>query len=260
MEFTITQLVVVALALTGGSILQSTIGFASGLVAIPAMLMANFSLPEAVMICLIAAILQNLVGCTSLRGLIAFPPAIRPIAIRLATLPVGALLLLWTQNTVDSATVRQVVGVILGVVLLTQWTWRVEPKKHLHAGWEFVAFGTSGILAGFCGMGGSPMVLWVMAHRWSAARSRAFLFLLFLSTMIPQVVILIALFGADVVPALILGLLLTPVVLFATLAGLRIADELSKTILRRMTYCVLCVMTVTAIVVPWIESAAQAAP
>jgi hypothetical protein len=261
LDFTTIQLVTAAFALVGGSVLQSTIGFASGLFAIPVMLMAGFVLPEAMIICLIAATLQNLIGCATLRGLIDLRTAARPIAIRLCMLPVGASVLYWTQQAVQQqATVRQMVGTILIVVMLVQWLWRVEPQKRLHSGWEFLAFGTSGMMLGFCGMGGPPMVLWVMAHRWSPARSRAFLFLLFFSCMIPQVLILLLMFGQLVVPALLLGLLFMPIVLLATLLGLRISEDISKTLLRRLTYGVLCILAVSTIVWPWIETAAQAAP
>jgi hypothetical protein len=46
-----------------------------------------------------------------------------------------------------------------------------------------IAFAAAALgLAGICGMGGPPLVLWAMAHDWPADKVRAFLFACFAAT------------------------------------------------------------------------------
>jgi uncharacterized membrane protein YfcA len=217
------------------------------------------------MVAVVAATLQNLAGYVTLRREIDFRIALRPIAIRLVTLPVGVFILLLCEHKVESSTVRQIVGGIVLSVLVFQWAFRVQPREKLHAGWEFLAFGSSGVLLGFCGMGGPQMVLWVHAHQWSAPKSRAFLFLVFLACMLPQAALLLVLFPThEIVPALVLGLLMTPLVLLGTMIGLHVGEHLSKPLLRRASYVVIGIIGVTSIVspivMPMLHTAAQAAP
>ncbi len=264
MDFAVYQYIVVGVILVAASVLQCTIGFASGIFSIPVMLMIGLKLPQAVMVAVLAATLQNLTGYVTLRHEINYRVAIRPIAIRLIALPAGAFMLLHCEHRVEPSTVKQIVGGIVLSVLFLQWAFRVQPREKLHTGWEFLAFGSSGVLLGFCGMGGPPMVLWVHAHLWSAVKSRAFLFLVFMACMLPQAGLLLFLFPAqEVVPALVLGLLMTPLVLLGTMIGLHIGEHLSKTLLRRASYVVIGIIGVTSIVspivMPMLHTAARAA-
>lgn len=260
MDFTLYQFIIVGIVLAAASVLQCTIAFASGLFSIPVMLIVGFSLPQAVMVAIVAATFQNLFGYLSLRHEIDYKIVVRPMLLRLLSMPVGVLILKLCENHVESSTVRQIVGAIVLSALAIQWGCRVQPREKLHTGWEFLAFGSSGLLLGFCGMGGPQMVLWVMAHQWSAARSRAFLFLQFLACIIPQAALLLVMFpNGEIVSALFFGLLMTPPVMLGTLIGLRIGEDISKPMLRRVSYVVIGIIGVTSIVTPMLESAATAA-
>ena len=52
-------------------------------------------------------------------------------------------------------------------------------------GQNTLTFTGSGVLAGLCGMGGPPLVLWAMAHDWPTQRIRGFLFAPGASAIIP---------------------------------------------------------------------------
>jgi len=77
-----------------------------------------------------------------------------------------------------------VIGGILCLLVAIQYLWRQHPVKAMHWGWGGLAFIGSGLLAGLCGMGGPPLVIWSMAHDWPAEKTRGFLFAVF-ATSIP---------------------------------------------------------------------------
>lgn len=55
--------------------------------------------------------------------------------------------------------IKMVIGVILSLVVTIQLFWRPVPVKKMHYGWGLLAFITSGLIGGTCGMGGPPLVL-----------------------------------------------------------------------------------------------------
>ena len=128
---------------------------------------------------------------------------------------------------------RAVLGLGLLVALLVQ---QVHPEKadDLPPGRTatFWAAFSSGFLAGVVGMGGPPLVLWVMRQKWTSSRQRCFLWLSFLLVMPLQIVLMSYKFGRDWLLALGTGALVIPLTLaVAPLAG-RWADKWSKQRLR----------------------------
>ncbi len=245
------QLLPAIFILALASFVQGTIGFASGLIAIPLLVLLGLPLPEAITVNLVASAGQNCFAAWRLRREIPYEKAWRPIALRTVALPLGVLLL-WLTGALPQEYVKQIVGLLLLAVLIVQWTARVEPREELHAGWDWIAFGMGGIMLGFCGMGGPPIVLWVLAHRWTALRSRAFLFFIFATGMLPHYLLLLFTFGGSVFPATLLGLVSMPVVLAATSGGLYVGGRLPQARLKLATYLALTLIAVSAIVSPWL--------
>jgi uncharacterized membrane protein YfcA len=259
MELTVFQYVAAAAIMFASSVLQGMVGFASGLFGIPLLLMTGFSLPQSVTIILLAAVVQTVAGSYQLRREIDFRRVLRPALIRLAALPLGVSAL-WVFSSLDRQSIKPVIGVLLLVILIVQWIWPMRPAAEPKPAWEWIAFSLSGFLLGFCGMGGPPMALWVMAHDWSAARSRAFLFFVLMTGMIPQSLLLLYLFGDEVVQAAFLGLLGIPLVMAGTTLGLVLGARLPKARWRRVTYVVLTVIALSAIVSPFWQSRSEPAP
>lgn len=254
MDLTISQYLTIGTVLLLGSMLQGIVGFASGLFSIPLLLLLNvegLELRHAIAINLVASAVQSLLGAWKLNDAIAWRTTVRPIAIRFVALPAGAMLL-WLAGDWDRTLVKQTIGVILLAVVAAQALWRVEPREKLHAAWEWFAFSLSGLMAGFCGMGGPPMVLWVLAHRWDAARSRAFLFYLFIGGIVPQATVMLWLFGWPLLQTFGVGLLLTPFSATGALCGLAIGNRLPVARLRMLTFVVLVMIAVSSIVSPWL--------
>lgn len=248
-QFTAAQYAEVGLIVFFGSIVQGTVGFAAGLFGIPLLLLAGLELPQAIMIVLIAGFGQNMLGSYKLWHAVEPRIALRPIVIRFAALPlgVGALYLL---HGVGEQRIKQLVGLVLLAIVVLQLTLRVRPRARLHPAWEWVAFGASGFIAGMCAMGGPMIVLWVMAHDWPAERSRGFLFFVFAVTLVPQAVILWLVFGNQLVGAIELGLMGIVVMVAGTTLGLRIGHTLPRARLRRLTYILLVLVALSAILAP----------
>ncbi|MCA9246278.1 MAG: sulfite exporter TauE/SafE family protein [Planctomycetales bacterium] len=247
--FSFPELASFGLILLAAAALQSSIGFAAGLIAIPLMNLAGATLPQAIVMSLVGSLVQTLAGAYRLRRLISIRRYWRPIAIRTLTLPLGVYVL-WRVSSLDPAFIRQLIGAVILLFVSVQGICRVRPSDRIHPAWEWLAFGCSGFTLGLVGMGGPPIVLWVMAHRWSSRRARAFLFSVYLAGMIPQALLLFWAFGADALHAGAAGLVLSPMILCGAWVGLAIGDRISRTLLRRIAYVVLVLIGLGALLGP----------
>jgi len=252
------QYFAVAGVLLLASTIQATVGFAAGLFGIPLLLLAGFELHEAVVITMVTSSIQSVCGYVRLRRDIDPRVTIGPILIRTLTLPVGAYLLQLSGKMAQQQ-VQQLVGALIVVVLAVFTRWHVQPRPRLHPLWKWLAFSSSGLMAGFCGMGGPPMVLWVMAHDWTAEKSRAFLFVIFVTTILPQGTLYWILFGQQMVPPMLLGLGGVAATYAGSTIGLSLGARLPKPALKRVSHALLLLIAVTALLsplLPWNRPAA----
>jgi uncharacterized protein len=244
------QIAEIALILLAASTIQGLVGFASGMIAIPLLLIVGTTLPEAVAISAVAAFAQNLLGLYALRREVPFRESVRPILVRFLALPVGILVLKLSGN-LDQTQVRQIVGfIILATLPLIVWT----PDRTGHrwpAVWDWTAFLASGFLVGFCGIGGPPIVMWAMSQGWPPAKTRGFLFLVFFSSMFLQLALLGFAYGAAIGPAMLAGVLGAPVVLAGTYLGLRIGHYFSQRWLRTVSFSILLVVAIVEVLAPF---------
>jgi len=236
--------IVSALILFGASLIQAMIGFAFNLIAVPLLIWSGFSLAESVAMTAIPILVQLSLNSWKLRRHIVWEDLPLPIVIRFVTLPAG-IALLYTINTLDTGTIKQVVGVILLGIILMQLFVRFKPREHFHLIWDLLAFGISGVMLGMTGMGGPPVVVWLMAHDWEPGRIRAFVSFLFLVAAPVQIVLLYWKLGDQVAHAFILGSMMLPVVIAATLIGIRIGNTFDR---KRLKNAVIFFLFLTAIV------------
>jgi uncharacterized membrane protein YfcA len=251
MPFTLTQYLLVAAILFASSIVQGSVGFASGLFGTPLLMLTGVALPDAVAISMVASAIQNITAAWQLRREIDYRLALRPTLIRFATLPLGvwALYLVGRESTEIAG---QVVGAVVLAIVAVQWSLRVQPRSNIHPAWEWAAFSSGGFLLGLCGMGGPAMVLWVMAHDWPMTRAKAFLYYIF-STGIPlQALFLWLAFGNEILQAMLLGLAALPFVLLGLYAGLYLGRLFPDVALRRISLAVLILIAVSAIAGPYL--------
>ena len=233
--------------------LQSTVGFGGGLVAIPILLLAGFSLPQAVAISLVAGFVHTAYNCYRYREHIPWRFVWPMFLYRAPVLPLG-LYLMTLITEAGQSLAKQVVGAAVGVAVLIQLFARVQPRDHLHPALLPLAASTSGLSAATIGMGGPPLVLWIMAHDWPANRSRACLWTLFITWIPLQLAAMIAMetfmHTTPVAALAAWTLAFIPVILLATLFGNAIGKRLNRNRLRFFAYALLLVIAAVAITSP----------
>jgi uncharacterized membrane protein YfcA len=251
LQFIITAAVVLVL----GSALQSAAGFGFGMFAIPLLIMCGAESYEAIAILSICGTVQTIIGVYTLRRHVHWRQVAGMILLAGAMLPLGVWTLHGIVQCCPVTTIRQIFGAIVLCAVLAQWWWRMRPRDHLHWGWGAAATVLCGYMSGLAGMGGPPVVMWVMAHRWSNQRSRATLWTLFTGLTPFQFFFLTRQFGDEVLIAYRDGALLSPVMLLGILPGLWIGHRIPKPLLRQMSYAILLLISLYAILQPPLSAA-----
>ena len=248
----IEQLLIAAVILFFSSLTQAMIGFAFNLLAIPLLIWAGFSLAQAVVLTSIPMFTQLLTNTWKLRESIVWQDVKRPILIRYITLPIG-IWLLYYLNNLDTVYIKQLVGVILLLILASQLFVKFEVKEKLDKLWDYITFGLSGIMLGMLGMGGPPIVLWLLAHNWSAKRTRAFITTVFLFAAPIQIAMLYYKFGDKIPEMFIYAIYAIPIVVLAALLGVKIGNQLNKEKLRVIIVFFLFLLAIVSIFSPYIK-------
>jgi len=245
------QYVWMGVALLLGATLQGAIGFAFGMLAIPIMVWAGVPVEMAVVVLLVMGVVQTSGNLWRLRAHIEFRATVPLAVFRILSLPLG----LWVLSLLADAgkdTAKQAVGVMIGLALLIQWLGKVKPREPLHPVWTPIAGVFSGTMSGAVGMGGPPLVMWVMAHNWEPRRARVFLWVCFLQLMPVQIALMLVFFFEQTAAAIPTALAFTPVVLVGAMVGGHLGGKLSKQRLRAAAMAVLALIAVTSIVEPWL--------
>ena len=241
------NVVVAAGVLCLASTVQSAIGFGYALVATPLLIWTGIPLPNTITLVAVCSFIQSVIGARHLRASVPWSLVLIAITVRVGTLIIG-LLILRQIVELDTHTIRFVVGIVLSLLVIIQLVGKVRPAETVHWLWGALAFSTSGLLAGICGMGGPPLVLWAMHHDWSAKKIRGFLFAVFAASIPIQVVLLYFTFGMDILRFTITALLLAPAVLLGTVIGLPLGNRLPRPVLSGIVYATLLIIGLSSII------------
>jgi uncharacterized membrane protein YfcA len=242
-----------ALILFFGIFVQSSAGFAAGLIIMPSLIWCDYSIPEAQASLLVATVPQNIFGVWSLRRSISAQRVALPGLTRILFFPIGCLLLVQLQAfPVDR--IRQVVGGTVLLATLAIILFKPKPQASLHWGWSWLVFPVSGLLQGLVGMGGPAMVFWVQAHDWDSRQMRGFLFAMYLISLFPALVLLYYFFGQKIVQPVLVSMAVVPLLLLATYLGLKFGDWLGRERLRRITLALLLVIGFVGVASPFFSS------
>lgn len=251
MPYSAHQLLVIGLIMTFGSLMQGALGFASGLIGVPLMILSGFSQLEATVINFISTAPQNVFGAVRLSEHVDWRDVVWPTVFRALAMPVGFIALDHTRG-LDQSVVKQIIGAFVLASVLTVMLMRGQPRDHAPRSWTAIAFLSSGFLMGFGAIGGAPMVVYVNNLTWSAARSRAFMFLTS-ATLVPVMAsYMIWKYHAIAAAPATAALLIMPPVLVALGIGLRIGHRFDKRLFRRVTYGLLIGVALFAILSPLI--------
>lgn len=245
------QLITIALIMTFGSVVQGAVGFASGLIGVPLLVLSGFSIPEAATINLCSTSVQNISGAWKLRLHLEPSELAIPVIIRWLGIPCGTYVAYLADQQLTPAQVKQLVGLFLLVVVLLLVLFRVQPREKLGLGWQALAFSTSGFLMGFASLGGAPVVVYVNSLSWTASKSRAFLFFCSASSL-PIVFAAFAWkYGEKIIVPLLSTLLVMPLILAGLWIGFVLGHRLSKPLFRRITFGLILVIAVGSILTPY---------
>ena len=240
-------LILAGIIMFGGSLVQGAIGFALGMIAVPLLVEAGFSLSQAVALTTLSIGIQVMFGAWQLRAHIPWPDVKLAAITRYLTVAIGILLLLRVE-AMDAVAVKRLVGigVLFGVIV------RLTAGKLLRREWpvaaSIAAFSLSGILQGLVAMGGPPLVLWMTTRDFQAREARAFTMTLFLLNAPLQVALLLLLSQTMSLEVILMALALSPLIYVGTTIGVRLGNRFSKERLNAVALAVLALIALKAIV------------
>lgn len=242
----------IAFGLTGlvlGAFVQGAVGFAYGMIVIPVLLWAGLSLPQSVALVSTTVIVQTAAGVWRFRQHVVARDLVGVAVGRYAGLPIG-LLVMAALDGVNRGAMKQAVGALLLTIVTLIVVFKPAPRERVAARWSLPVGLSSGALSGAIGMGGPPVVLWMIAHDWSTQRGRAFLWSLFLMLLPVQLGLMVWGFGRPVLWAMVAGLAMTPLVLLSSYVGGTVGSRWSRPVARRVVLGLLVVLAVTSLVAP----------
>jgi len=242
-------LVAISALLVVGNTLTAAVGFGSGLLVMPGLLLLGLPAERAIPLLGVCSWFQMLVSLAVARPRLPWRRMAGLTLLAVAFIPVGVWLL-GLLSAFEPMVVRRVIG---GLVLasLAAYAWlRPTPRARVHAAWTALVFPLAGVLSGLAGLPGPPLVLWTMAHSWDSDRTRATLWTVFLGTGPASLIVLGLRFGPPVWEAAGLGLAFAPVGLLGVPPGTWLGRRLPKPVLRRVAF-VLLVLVAVAALQPW---------
>lgn len=168
--------------------LQSLVGFGLGMVSIPLLMCHGLTLSHSVFLGLAVSLFSSLVAWRRMGDALPWRSSAVASGYRVVGLAPGLLLAQLTA-TFSPAALKAVIGLVVGIGVVAQTVKLLGKGKSLPEGTPPsaklapYAFLASGILTGWLGMGGPPLVLWQLTGRSSARETRGFLFGVYVFTL-----------------------------------------------------------------------------
>lgn len=247
----IIELIKIGSILLCASIIQSSAGFGFGLFALPLFLLMGFPLPETVIIQVIGSGMQKITAVSQLWKSVDWKGQARYMAIGLLSLPLGVYSL-YRVSLLSQPFIKQIVGTIVLLMLMLQWRGVIKSKENVAPAWGYTAGFFSGFLNGLANIGGPPLVLWILAHKWSNEKMRVTPIAFSLVFVPFQVFFMAIAFGSRLWDPLLKTILLAPCVLLGTWLGLKIGGMISREHLRIYMSLLLLFIAISAIVRPFL--------
>ena len=192
------QIALILIILSIATTIQCVVGFGLALFAVPLLILANIPLLQAVFLVLCVSFVTALLGVSRLRANFDLRlSGLASIYRAIGMIPGFGLAVLLSQSS--PAHVKASIGFAIGLGVLAQAkklsvysqpsqrsAEPVEPSRRA-APWAFLS---SGLLMGWLGMGGPPLVFWLLTGRQDPKKSRVFLYGVYLLTIPFQIVLM----------------------------------------------------------------------
>lgn len=234
---------------------QSAVGFGAGMIIVPVLIWVGLPIEHALALMSGAVFAQLSVKLWTYRREVPWQEVLWPMgAARLLGYAPG-FALLWLLANQDTSVVKQSVGAMVLLALGLQLGLRVKPRKRLAQGWAWLAGTSGGMTAGAVGMGGPPLVLWVVAHDWPNKKARLYLWASFWILMPLQLTVLVILFEPiEQLKLICVGLATLPVALVGMSCGLWVGHRIPKRELRGAMIVLLLILGLTSLLGPMLEA------
>ncbi|MCP5105759.1 MAG: sulfite exporter TauE/SafE family protein [bacterium] len=210
-----------------GGIIQSSSGFGFGLFAIPILLFFGFDLESTVTMVVVGSAIQKVTALNYLKEHLDWRGMVPFVLVGLAALPLG-IYAMFKVSGMDQSVVKQVIGGLVLVLLVLRWKGSIVSRDVVPKVWGYIAGFFSGLLNGFANIGGPPLVLWILAHRWSNHKMRGTIIAFSLIYVPFQLALMVVAFGPVILSPMLKAVLLSPSVLFGTWVGLKVGEKISK--------------------------------
>ena len=261
------HVVLIMMVLFGASVIQSAVGFAFGLFAIPILVWLGADLQWSIAICVACMVPQTSYGLWRYRQHIKWREVLIYSAIRLPAVLLGFVVLVRVV-TMDKQYIKAVLGAVLLLSVIARegsrrWKRQTGPRtrsdrraKPLHRGWMWLSAGLAGFIGGSVGMGGPPMVLWLQAQPWTSKQVRVFIWMAVLILLPAYFIIMPSkwMFGPTIYRPMLIGLLAAPVVVAGSMAGMIVGRRLPKRRLDHAMTLILALIAISSLVSPFIAS------
>lgn len=256
----------VSIILSAATAIQSIVGFGLALFAVPLLILAGVPLLPAVFLVLSVSFVSACLGVRRLRADFSLKASgVASVYRAIGVLP-GYWLAVYFSKT-SPANLKAAIGFAIGLGVVAQVRKMrkregdentppdgTEPSKRAAP----VAFLGSGVLMGWLGMGGPPLIFWLLTGRQNPKKSRVFLYGVYLLT-IPFQLALMALHVPETATVAMPFLLAAiPCCLLVTAVALRVGDKLDVDRLQWFSLVLLTLLALKAFL-DWFHHAVSTA-
>ena len=245
--YPVEQIVLIGVIVSFGALVQSSVGFGFAIFSMPLLLCVGLTLQQAIFVSLVCQIAQELTGLCGVKDKTLAKNVWVVMVSGVMFLIIGIMLLKKIEQ-LDVICLRRIVSVAILFSIIVEVFCRPHRRKGLGAFWGILAGSSAGIMTGTIGITGPPVVLWVMAQDLSNQQMRSSVWMIFLSIMVPMLVLFGFFYREDFATSLLTSILLIPLVLSFSALGMFVGNKIKKKTLRLTAYILLMIVALSSFI------------
>lgn len=241
----------IALTVAVSAIIQGSVGFGFALFTMPVLLILGLPPKVAVFTSGTCSFILTSYVAWKVRRHVAWRELAPYFIAGWLGVPFG-LFLLHRVALLHPDTIKQIFGGLVLLAVIVQQLAKIQPQARVGWGWGAGALFGSGMMSGLSGVGGPPVVLWVMAHDWSGQRLRGTMQTIFPAIMVVQLTVMAGTFPTEAREGAMTALVAIPGALVGATVGVWIGDRTSRRTLRALATALLLLIALSALFTPWL--------